>query len=72
MAVGFLLQARYAAAKHWLDPVLDGVVALALLAYVFRLLRCHRLRKAAASAAGAVPGVSPDRAAATAPIRQVR
>jgi membrane protein DedA with SNARE-associated domain len=53
MALGFLLQSHYAAAKRWLDPVLDGLIALALLAYVFRLLRCRRLRKAAARAVGA-------------------
>lgn len=50
MALGFVLQANYAAVKHWLDPVLDSVMGLALLAYIVRVVRCRRLRRMARSA----------------------
>ena len=34
---GFVLQANYSAVRQWIDPVLDGFVALCLVSYVVRL-----------------------------------
>lgn len=47
MALGFLLQANYATARHWLDPLLDSLIGAALLVYGFRVFRCRRLSKLA-------------------------
>jgi membrane protein DedA with SNARE-associated domain len=36
---GFALQARYLQVEHWLNPVTDVVVGLAVVAYVVRVIR---------------------------------
>lgn len=43
-AVGLLLRDNYEAVAHWLDPVAKGVLALALVTYLWRVLRFKPLR----------------------------
>ncbi|MDB5892051.1 MAG: alkaline phosphatase [Polaromonas sp.] len=44
-AVGYLLDNRYEAVVHWLDPVTKAVLALALLTYVWRLVTFGKRHK---------------------------
>ena len=40
--VGYALEARYEQVARWLDPVTHAVLALALVAYVWRLVKVRR------------------------------
>jgi membrane protein DedA with SNARE-associated domain len=44
-AAGYLLQSQYEQVSEWLNPVSNGVIALLLLWYVYRVLRFRTGRK---------------------------